>query len=217
MRKDFKPNYLRKIWLKLTNKEKHKKYKQDFSHRKITSKLLKFADAGLDITIDDILAKTQNDPEINVLHHGNAGDIIYSMPLLKRLHEITNKPVNLILKVGDPLTIGNGYEHPLVNVMLNREMVDALSPLLSAQAYINKVEVFDSQIIHLDLTLFRKAGFALDKGSIARWNFFTTGITANFNESWLTVEPNTAYTDCIVLARSSRYNNALIDYAFLSN
>jgi len=216
MQKDFRPNYLKKIWFKFTNTEKFKEYKQHYSHRKITSKLNKFANAGLDVTIDDILQRIQNEAEVNVLHNGNAGDIIYSMPLLKKLHEITAKPVNLILKINEPLTIGNGYEHPLGTVMLNREMIDGLSPLITAQHYINRVEVFEGHKIHLDLTLFRKAGFALDKGSIARWNFFTTGITASFNDEWLKVKPNKAFENHIVLARSSRYNNALIDYSFLS-
>ena len=61
MQKDFRPNYLKKIWFKFTNTEKFKEYKQHYSHRKITSKLNRFANAGLDVTIDDILQKIQNE------------------------------------------------------------------------------------------------------------------------------------------------------------
>ncbi|MDB4902738.1 MAG: hypothetical protein JWQ63_2019 [Mucilaginibacter sp.] len=216
MQKDFRPNQLKKTWLKLTNKEDYKKYKQHYSHHKLTSKLQKFADANLDTTIDEILINATNDPEINVLHNGNAGDIIYSLPIIKTLFEIAAKPINLILKINEPLTIGNGYEHPLGNVMLNEKMVDGLMPLLDAQNYLNNAATFAKQKIHVDLTLFRKAGFALDKGDIARWNFFITGITPNLSEVWLKVKPNPDFADFIVLARSSRYNNALIDYSFLS-
>jgi hypothetical protein len=56
----------------------------------------------------------------------------------------------------------------------------------------------------------------LDKGNIARWNFYTTGINANLSEPWLKVKANTQFSNCIVLARSKRYNNPLIDYSFLS-
>jgi len=216
MQKNFKPNNLKKIWLKLTQKEKYKKYKQHYSHHKLTSKLQKFVGANLDTTIDEIFIKAENDPAINVLHNGNAGDIIYCLPLLKRLCEINPKPVNLILKINEPLKISDGYEHPLGNVMLNQKMVDNIIPLLTAQSYINKVEIFEEHLIHLDLTLFRKAGFALDKGDIARWNFFTSGINANISEAWLKVKPDPEFADFIVLSRSSRYNNALIDYSFLS-
>ena len=217
MRKDFRPNLLKKLWFKLTSTEKYKKYKQFYSHHKLTSKLQKFTDAGLDTTIDEIIAKAANSPQINVLHNGNAGDIIYSLPLIKKLYQITSKPVSLILKINEPLTIGNGYEHPLGTVILNQKMVDDLIPLIAAQSYIDDVAVFTDQPVHLDLTLFRKAGFALDKGSIARWSFFTTGITADLGSAWLQARPDPAYAGYIVLARSSRYNNALIDYSFLSN
>jgi len=216
MRKRFRQNPLKKIWLKLTDPEGHKQYKRLKSHYKITSRLEKFVDAGLDTTLDEILLKVGAAAEINVLHNGNAGDIIYSLPLLKKLHELAAKPVNLILKINEPLTIGNGYEHPLGAVMLNDKMVEGLRPLLAIQPYINETAVFDQQKIHLDLTLFRKAGFAMDKGNIARWNFFTTGITPDLTHPWITVKPNADFAEFIVLARSSRYNNALVDYSFLS-
>lgn len=216
MQEDFRPNYLKKVWYKFTNTEKYKKYKQFYSHHKLTNKLQKFEDAGLNTTLEEIVSKSKNSSEINVLHNGNAGDIIYSLPLIKKLNELTDKPVSLILKINEPLTIGNGYEHPLGSVILNQKMVDNLAPLLEAQEYISKIGVLKDQIIHLDLTLFRKAGFALDKGSIARWSFFTTGITADLGKAWLTLKPNQTFADYIVLARSSRYNNTLVNYSFLS-
>ena len=216
MRREFQPNFIKKIWFKLTDTEKYKKYKQYYSHHKITSKLQRFVDAGLDTTLEDILQKAIKSPQINVLHNGNAGDIIYSLPIIKKLYEITARPISLVLKINEPLVIGNGYEHPLGTVILNQKMVDDLVPLLLTQNYISIVSVYNNHDIHLDLTLFRKAGFALDKGSIARWSFFTTGITANLGEVWLKAKPDIKYADHIVLARSSRYNNALIDYSFLS-
>ena len=216
MRKSFRQNHLKKIWLKLTDEEGHKRYKRQRSHYKITSKLEKFVEEGFDTTPDEIILKAASAAEINVLHNGNAGDIIYSLPLLKKLHELAGKPVNLVLKINEPLNIGNGYEHPLGSVMLNEKMVSSLKPLLETQPYLNEIVVFDLQKIHLDLTLFRKAGFAMDKGNIARWNFFTTGITPDLASPWISVRPNTDFAEFIVLARSSRYNNALVDYSFLA-
>ena len=214
--KNFKPNPVKKLWLKLTNKEKYKQYKRYGSHHKLTSRLSRFVDAGYDTTPAELTEKARSYNEVNVLHSGNAGDIIYSLPLIQKLHEILNKPVNLIFKINEPLEIGNGYEHPLGAVMLNVKMVEGLMPLLIAQPYINNVAIFEKQEILLDLTLFRKAGFALDKGNIARWSFFTTGITPNLGTAWLQVKPDKSFANTIILARSSRYNNHLIDYSFLS-
>ena len=214
MSKDFKPNALKKLWLKLTDATEHNKYKQQRSHHKITSKLYRFIDAGMDTTPDELLNNAG--AEINVLHDGNAGDIMYALPLIKKLHQIASRPVNLILKVNEPMKIGSGYDHPLGNVMLNEKMIAGLTPLLATQPYINKVETLAGQQIDLDLTLFRKAGFATDKGDIARWVYFTAGINANLSQAWLSVTPDKAFADKIVLARSSRYNNPLIDHSFLS-
>jgi hypothetical protein len=216
MSNNFKPNPIKKLWLKFSDNEKYKAYKRYSSHYKLTSRLQNFVDAGLDTTIDEIIKKAGSNKTINVLHNGNAGDIIYCLPIIKKLYEVCGKPVNLVLKLNDPLKIGDGYEHPLGAVMLNEKMVEGLSPLLLAQHYINEVSIFNDHSIHLDLTLFRSAGFALDKGDIARWSFFTTGINTNLAAAWLTVEPDKKYADHIVLARSSRYNNTLIDYSFLS-
>ena len=201
----------------MTDEEAFKHYKRNYSHHKITAKLQNFVGAGLDVTIDEILLRSAPSPSINVFHTGNAGDIIYALPLIKKLFEITAKPVTLLLKTDEPLTIGDGYEHPLGAVMLNETMVNNLWPLLTAQTYIDEVRVYGEEQIHLDLTLFRRAGFALDKGEIGRWSFFTSGINPNLCEPWLKVKPSPECAENIVLARSSRYNNALINYAFLSN
>jgi hypothetical protein len=214
---EFRPNSLKRLWFKMTDKEAFKHYKRNYSHHKITSKLKDFVAAGLDTTVDEILLRAAGEKRINVFHTGNAGDIIYALPVIKKLHEQTGKPVTLLLKTGEPLTIGDGYEHPLGAVMLDKTMVDLLAPLISGQPYISQVKVFENETVHLDLTLFRQAGFALDKGDISRWNFFTSGINPNLGEPWLTVKPNPEFAGHIILARSSRYNNMLIDYSFLSN
>jgi hypothetical protein len=56
----------------------------------------------------------------------------------------------------------------------------------------------------------------LSRGNIARWYFYTTGIHTDLSEPWLQVDPKDGFSDTIVLARSTRYNNPLIDYSFLS-
>jgi len=216
MQNKFRPNQTKKIWLKLTDNEEYKRYKRNYSHYKIASKLQRFLDEGLDTTPDQIIERSSDGPYINAFHTGNAGDIIYALPVLKALFELSGKQVNLLLKLNEPLNIGNGFEHPLGSVMLNQNMFDGLKPLLEGQSYIGQVNVFNNERTDIDLTLFRKSGFVLDRSDIARWNFFTSGVNADLSLPWLKVKPDQSFSGDIVLARSSRYNNALIDYSFLS-
>lgn len=216
MAKIFKPSGAKKLWLKLADKNSYNIYKHQLSLYKITSQMETFVNAGLDTTIDDILDRAATDEFINIFHTGNAGDIIYALPVIKALFAAGGKRANLLLKLGEPLAVSPGDEHPLGGVMLNSTIVQMLKPLVEAQEYINEVRVFNEDNIHLDLTLFRTAGFPLDKGDIGHWNFFTSGINADLSSPWLHVKPNMSFSGHIVLARSSRYNNALIDFSFLS-
>src|ERR1700679_1514448 len=104
MQNKFRPNSLKRLWFKVTDKEAFKHYKRNYSHHKVTGKLQNFIGAGFDLTVDDILLKSAGSPSINVFHTGNAGDIIYSLPVIKKLFEITAKPVAFLLKTGEPLT-----------------------------------------------------------------------------------------------------------------
>ena len=57
-----------------------------------------------------------------------------------------------------------------------------LSPLLVEQRkpISSEVKVFDGEEVHLDLTLFRQAGFALDKGGHWPLEFFHVGHQPEF-------------------------------------
>jgi hypothetical protein len=215
MEQPLKPNGIKKLWFKLTDKQKYYAYKRLYAHHRIQASLSKFLQQGKVLTVDKI--KAIADDEINCMHSGNSGDIMYALPVLKEIARLTMKPVNLLLKLNEPLNIDPMYAHPLGNVMLNEKMANALIPLIEAQSYIGKCAVLQGdEKIHVDLTGFREAGLYLDRGNIARWVFYTTGITGDLTSAWLQAKPNTKYAQSIVIARSSRYNNPLIDYSFLS-
>ncbi len=193
-----------------------KLYKEKYNYYKYYTPINTFISSDKHRSVHEILRTVGNEGEVNAAHSGNAGDIIYSLPVLKRLHEITAKPLNILMRINEPLALAAGFEHPLGNVMLDEAMAQRLQPLLEAQPYINKAKLIENEKIHLDLTLFRKAGLELDKGNIARWNFYTTGINTDLSKPWLFVNPDQQFAGTIVLARSSRYNNPFIDYSFLS-
>ena len=212
MKSSLKTNLIAQTWWRFTNKKQYRMYKQQLYEDKINS----FLTENKVLTIDEIKVIAAQNGKLNFLHTGNAGDIIYALPVIKQLHQIVNVPLNLILKLNEPLRLGKGMVHPLNNVMLNTGIADFLKPLLASQPYISNYEIYTDQQIDVNLSLFRKAGIRQDRGSIARWNFYTTGVTANLNEPWLFVEPDTSYANRIVVARSQRYNNPIIDYSFLS-
>ncbi|HEY9003863.1 MAG TPA: hypothetical protein VIM89_21080 [Mucilaginibacter sp.] len=216
-----KKNWFQKAWLKYTDRKAYINYKSLVKYyteyNNAYALINKFVSENKDLTVNEILDKTRNSFEINLIHSGNSGDIIYSLPIAKKLSEMTSKPVNFLLKLDERMHLPPGDSHPLNNVMLNQAMSSNLIPLLKSQHYINEAEIYNGQQIHLNLSLFREAGLELDKGNIARWNFYTTGINADLSKPWINVQPDQEFKDSIVLARSSRYNNPLINYSFLAD
>jgi hypothetical protein len=213
----FEENWFKKTWWKYTNRKMYLQYKQDLLQYRQHKPIIDFITQDRSLTVNDILNMVnRGHGEINVSHSGNAGDIIYSLPVIKKLYELTSTPVNFLLKLDEPLELAPGTSHPLNNVKLNLSMANGLINLLDSQPYINRTFVYEGQQVHLDLSVFRKSGVDLSRGNIARWNFYTTGIYADLSESWLEVEAMNGFADTIVLARSTRYNNPLIDYSFLS-
>jgi hypothetical protein len=216
MSSNFKHNWFKKTWWKFTDVNKYREYKRLRTYHNLYARTEHFIGENKHLTLNEIRNNFENVQEINLMHSGNAGDIIYSLPVVKKLREITGKPVNIMLKLNEPLQLLPGDEHPLVNVMLNDAMADKLVRLLTSQTYVNSAAVLNKQEIHINLSLFRESGLELDRGNIARWNFYTTGINTNLSDPWLHVNPNHEFADTIALARSSRYNNPFIDYSFLS-
>lgn len=208
-----KSNFITLAWWRMVDKKQNRLYKQQMYENKINA----FLTDNIVLTIEEIKSIADKNKALNFLHTGNAGDIIYALPVIKKLHQVTNVPLNLILKLDQPLRLATGMVHPLNNVMLNMATADLLKPLISTQPYVGGFEIYDNQRIDVNLSLFRKAGIRQDRGNIARWNFYTTGVTANLAEKWLFVEPDTSYNYSIVIARSQRYNNPIIDFSFLAN
>lgn len=87
------------------------------------------------------------------LHHGDIGDIIYSLPILKQY------PRSILY-----LDIEGGRNDPLVSPLLfrgklkfNKQAFDFIKPLLLAQSYIEDVLPWSQETVDLNLSLFRKS------------------------------------------------------------
>lgn len=205
-------NIITTTWWRFFNKKQYRLSKQQAYQSKIDN----FLSDNKILTIPDIKTIAAKSGKLNFVHTGNAGDVIFALPVLKKLHEVVKEPLNLFLKINEPMRLSGGFVHPLNNVMLNQATADLLKPLMEQQPYINSFGVYKDEHIDINLSMFRHAGIRQDRGNIARWNFYTTGVTANLSQKWLFVEPDASYSNSIVVARSQRYNNPVIDHSFLA-
>jgi len=143
-------------------------------------------------------------------HSGTGGDIIYSLPAMKALSK--GRPVKLFL---NPFTRKdheeNDASHPF-----NLQMGKLLIPLLEHQIWLTSVEIYNGETVDYDLDLFRKIpNIQTGRHSIPHWYFWMYAVTADLSQPWLEVRPAPAPGSKIVLARSGRYRNHNLDYAFL--
>jgi hypothetical protein len=210
-----KKSALGKVLLKYTNRDEYKEYKWELANYSKEEFNNYFTGKQKLNTIEKIKQFCETSNELNINHSGNAGDVIYALATLKRIHELTGAKINLYLKLSKPREMPKHMTHPLGNIMLNQKMVDLLTPLVLSQPYINKCEAYNGQQIHIDLDFFRSKLIETEHTNIARWCGYLTGVTPQLFKNWLTVEPDTTYANTIVLARSERYRNQSINYAFL--
>jgi hypothetical protein len=210
-----KRNLFNKYWLKYTDRASYKTYKWELTNYRNTG-LAEFLTGVNRLTnVNQIKDAANRNKKLNFNHSGNAGDIIYALPALKKIHETLQVPVNLYLRKDQPLDMGHIRKHPLGNVMLNDKVIEMLMPLISLQPYINYCGPLTDQAIDVDLDFFRAGIVPQDKGNIAHWCGYITGTNPELWKKWLFVEPNANFIGQVVIARSERYRNELIDYSFL--
>ena len=210
-----KRNSISKLWLKFTDKAAYKDYKWDLiNYRQFQFE--KFLTGNNKLTnFSKIEAVAKTTGKISFTHSGNAGDIIYALPTVKKIRELTGASIHLYLRLGKPAILTHYNSHPVGNVMLNNTMADMLLPLIRSQHFIEKCELYIDQDIDIDLDYFR-AGIIPTRGNIARWFSYITGVSPDLWKNWLEIEPDINFSNSIIVARSGRYKNMAISYAFLN-
>lgn len=173
-------------------------------------------------------------------HFANIGDIIASLPAIKRYHEITGKDIIYCQQLNVPANYYPGATHPTTNegvqVMVNQKMFDMIKPLLLAQSYIHDVEVYNGQPINVDLDVIRKQIFVnLPNQAIQQWVFMAyPDLATDLSKAWIEIG-EVDISNCLMYYRSlttdylplddlskmvivnftERYRNNHIDYFFL--
>ena len=196
-------------WLKVFNKKKYYEYK----NKNIIEKNKTLYTNKIENTLDKINNALKK-KEINFLHSGHLGDIINALPLIKEISK--TRKCNYFIEANKPLPDHTpSGSHPFGNVFLNNKSVDMLLPLIEKQKFITKSEKFNNQVIDIDLNFFRELPIDFNIDSV-RWYFHLTGIHTNLNEPYIEVNAHNEFKNKIVISRSLRRKNYLINYKFLN-
>ena len=202
---------IKKIFYKFANKKKYEQIKKNIA----INKKIKIFKTDFEKKILKIQEIIKNHKNISFLHSGHLGDVINALPVIKELSKSHN--CKLYLQSNKPLEKHVlGYKHPKDNIYMSDKMVDMLLPLLKSQIYIKDVQKYNNQEIDINFDLFRKMpmDFNLDE---VRWYFHLTGVHTDLTVPYLDVKPNIKIKDKVVIMRSTRRKNLLINYKFMNN
>lgn len=200
--------FLKKHVLKLINKKKYLILKNDEILKNRKYYYNKFLKKKI-IKIDKILKKNK---ELNFCHSGHLGDLIYALPLIKEISR--SKKCNLFIKLNKKIIYDPS--HPNKNIMISQKNFQMLLPLLKSQNYLKSVNIYKNERIDVDLDLFREMPFNIMFHSI-KWYSHITGNSIDISQKFLTTKKNKKFKNKILILRTQRYQNYLINYKFLRN
>lgn len=201
-----KLNILEKWILKYSNRTAYINYKAARENIRLTKE---FEDVAKNF--DRSLLEHPYKSLTTFKHSGNCGDIIYSLPAVWQLSK--NGKAEFYLQT-DQRGRYNNY-HPLGDVMLNKQMVEMLKPLLLYQPLCEKCEIYNGNVVDYDLDEFRKLIQFQDRGNVPRWYFYVYAVYPSLSDPWLVAPKDLSMKNAIVVARSHRYRNPHISYNFL--
>tara|TARA_B110000196_G_C21070228_1_gene627081 strand:+ start:152 stop:1060 length:909 start_codon:yes stop_codon:yes gene_type:complete len=200
-----------KIWNKFFNKADYKKLKDE----DLKKKNIKIYNETIKVNLDNIKKALEKKKEISFLHSGHLGDIINSLPLIKEISSI--KECSLFIEKNKLLP--NHLQNVKDNkneYFLTENSINKILPLLSKQPYLKKVQIYNKESIDINLNYFRDLPINFNIDSV-RWYFHITGIHGDLENPYLLNINKHKIKDKIVIIRSTRRKNYLIDYKFLQN
>jgi len=163
---------------------------------------------------------------ISLRHSMPAGDLLSALPGLKQvaldsgckwvIHQIIDRSYGP--SGAYPGAIYSIKDDNGTPVTMNMATFEALRPLLIKQAYIEEFKVWDGEPVNFNLDELRQQGTTMPMGSINRYMFYVWPDAAtDLSKEWL--EPPYGYDHRvlgkILINRTQRYTNMLIDYNFL--
>lgn len=157
------------------------------------------------------------------LHDGSIGDIWSSLGSVKEFHKKTGKKAVYYLTNGQAAIYYEGAVHPTrnedgVQVMLNKQMIEMIIPLLKVQPYISDAAIHNEEKIDIDFNMIRKTFVNMPNGILSTWYVIVyPDLAFNLAEPYITI-PESQKDFAIgktIIARTERYQNKSINYSFL--
>lgn len=200
---------LKKFFLKIFNKPQYYEYRAALRLEK------KQAEVNYDFLkeIEEISFKIDNKEDLYFKHSGHLGDLIYALPLIKKLSQ-THK-CYLYINIDEEFS-GYYHKHPAGRLMINENIYKKAYPLLESQDYLKSVSIYKGQPIDIDLDLFRKLPGSNSFHS-SRWYFQVTGVQSNLAKPFIEVEPHPTIKDKIIVVKTERAMNPYITYDFMKD
>ena len=207
--------YLKKLFYKFTNKDKHFYYKNTLKKEENEKNLKDIYKTQIHEEIHAIHEKVKNKKELSFSHCGHLGDIINALPTIKELSK-THK-CNFYIDAEKPLEPNaRNYKKFGDKVYLTNKNVNMLFPLLSKITYIQNFDKLTNQKVDIDFNLIRKMPINFNIDSV-RWYSHLTGVHANLIEPYIFADAHKYIKNKVVIMRNTRRKNYLINYKFLKN
>lgn len=156
-------------------------------------------------------------------HSFNSGDLITILPGMKKIYHETGKKAIIFQRIGLPANYGHNDNHPILSdegrmVCMNEKMFNMLKPLIEAQEYVERFEVWQGEQIDVDYDLTRQNSvMPLPNGPIHGWaSLIFPQLEGDLTEPWIKVNDVEKHS-AIVINRTERYQNPYISYFFLKD
>jgi len=156
-------------------------------------------------------------------HSGRLGDILYSLPLVKKMAETAGEPADYFIPSDMPSRLGGDVYHPGGELMVGPKLFEFIRPLLEIQPYLRKlcfVKSSELPLEYIDLDGFKHCGLNLKAGLIQGWYRKAFGVAFPIEAPWLSLPAFEASAGRIpafdvLLGRTTRFCNTSINYGFL--
>lgn len=154
-------------------------------------------------------------------HSGRLGDIVYALPLVKRITEIHGMPAYFYILNDYKIDVKKSAYHPGMGLKVSQSLFDYIKPLLEAQSYIQNAYYCSTEELpmeYIDLDSFNDIGLNLMASGNQVWYRKAFGIPVSLELPWITLEnkdtPFKSYD--ILVNKSTRFFNERINYEFLN-
>jgi len=161
---------------------------------------------------------------IPYFHNCNCGDLIGALAGIRQIFRQTGSKAIIYQQLNLPGQYMQGLIHSVkdengVQVTMNQRMFDMIRPLLLSQEYIEDFIVYTDQEKYIPLDIIRgKLNVNIPLGMLPSWTMLAfPDMACDLSEPWIFVEGASSISDKILINRTERYQNSVIDYGFLKD